>query len=109
MREAPSRVMMEALWAMGASVTAYDPAAMEETHRIYGDRPDLTLVDTPMKALADADALLIVTEWKAFRSPDFATMKSLLKTPVIFDGRNLYEPATIQREGFEYYPIGRRV
>ncbi|WP_319241463.1 UDP-glucose/GDP-mannose dehydrogenase family protein [uncultured Propionivibrio sp.] len=109
MREAPSRVMMEALWAMGASVTAYDPAAMEETHRIYGDRPDLTLVDTPMKALADADALLIVTEWKAFRSPDFTTMKSLLKTPVIFDGRNLYDPATIQREGFEYYPIGRRV
>ncbi|SDI49479.1 UDP-glucose dehydrogenase family protein [Propionivibrio dicarboxylicus] len=109
MREAPSRVMMEALWAMGASVTAYDPAAMEETHRIYGDRPDLTLVDTPMKALADADALLIVTEWKAFRSPDFAAMKSLLKAPVIFDGRNLYDPATIQREGFEYYPIGRRV
>ena len=109
MREAPSRVMMEALWAMGASVKAYDPAAMEETHRIYGDRPDLTLVDTPMKALADADALLIVTEWKAFRSPDFATMKSLLKAPVIFDGRNLYDPATMQREGFEYYPIGRRV
>jgi len=109
MREAPSRVMMEALWAMGANVTAYDPAAMEETHRIYGDRPDLTLVDTPMKALADADALLIVTEWKAFRSPDFATMKSLLKAPVIFDGRNLYDPATMQREGFEYYPIGRRI
>ena len=109
MREAPSRVMMEALWAMGASVTAYDPAAMEETHRIYGDRPDLTLVDTPMKALADADALLIVTEWKAFRSPNFEAMKALLKTPLIFDGRNLYDPAALRAQGFEYYPIGRRV
>ena len=109
MREAPSRVMMEVLWAMGACVTAHDPAAMEETHRIYGNRTDLTLVDTPMDALKDADALLIVTEWKAFRSPNFATMKSLLKAPIIFDGRNLYDPAAMKAEGFEYFPIGRRV
>lgn len=108
MREAPSRVMMEALWAMGACVSAYDPAAMEETRRIYGERADLALVDSPMDALKGADALLIVTEWKAFRSPNFATMKSLLKNPVIFDGRNLYDPATMRAEGFEYFPIGRR-
>ncbi len=108
MREAPSRVMMEALWAMGASVVAHDPAAMEETRRLYGERPDLILVDNPMEALKDADALLIVTEWKAFRSPNFAMMKSLLKAPVIFDGRNLYDPATMRQEGFEYFPIGRR-
>ena len=108
MREAPSRVMIEALWAMGASVTAYDPAAMEETRRIYGERADLMLVDSAMDALKGADALLIVTEWKAFRSPDFETMKSLLKAPVIFDGRNLYDPATMKHEGFEYLPIGRR-
>lgn len=107
MREAPSRVMMEALWAMGASVTAYDPVAIEETRRLYGERSDLNFAETPMSALKDADALLIVTEWKAFRSPDFGTMKSLLKTPVIFDGRNLYDPATIRNEGFEYFPIGR--
>ena len=108
MREAPSRVMIEALWAMGASVVAHDPAAMEETQRLYGERPDLTLVDNPMDALKDADALLIVTEWKAFRSPNFETMRTLLKSPVIFDGRNLYDPATMKGEGFEYFPIGRR-
>jgi UDPglucose 6-dehydrogenase len=89
MREAPSRSMLEALWAMGASVSAYDPAAMEETRRIYGERADLLLVDSPMDALKGADALLIVTEWKVFRSPNFDTVKALLKTPLIFDGRNL--------------------
>ncbi len=108
MREAPSRVIIEALWAMGASVAAYDPAAMPETRRLYGERPDLTLTSRPMDALRDADALLIVTEWKAFRSPDFAAMKALLRQPVIFDGRNLYDPATMRREGFEYFPIGRQ-
>ena len=91
MREAPSRSMLEALWAMGASVSAYDPAAMEETRRIYGERADLQLVDSPMDALKGADALLIVTEWKVFRSPNFDTMKAL-KAPLVFDGRNLYEP-----------------
>ena len=108
MRAAPSRTMMEALWAMGATVSAYDPAAMEETRRIYGQRADLTLVENPMQALEGADALLIVTEWKAFRSPNFETMKSLLKNPVIFDGRNLYDPAMMREQGFEYFPIGRR-
>ncbi len=108
MREAPSRVIMEALWAMGATVAAYDPAAMPETRRLYGERPDLMLTSHPMEALRDADALLIVTEWKAFRSPDFAAMKALLRQPVIFDGRNLYDPAAMRREGFEYFPIGRQ-
>ena len=107
MREAPSRTMLEALWAMGASVSAYDPAAMEETRRIYGERADLTLVDSPMDALKGADALLIVTEWKVFRSPNFDTMKTLLKAPLVFDGRNLYEPATLRAQGFEYFPVGR--
>ena len=108
MREAPSRVIMEALWAMGATVAAYDPVAMPETRRLYGERPDLMLTSHPMEALRDADALLIVTEWKAFRSPDFAAMKALLRQPVIFDGRNLYDPAAMRREGFEYFPIGRQ-
>jgi UDPglucose 6-dehydrogenase len=108
MREAPSRSMLEALWAMGASVSAYDPAAMEETRRIYGERADLLLVDSPMDALKGADALLIVTEWKVFRSPNFDTMKSLLKSPLIFDGRNLYEPQAMREMGFDYLPIGRQ-
>ena len=108
MREAPSRTMLEALWSMGASVSAYDPAAMEETRRIYGERADLLLVDSPMDALKGADALLIVTEWKVFRSPNFDTMKSLLKTPLVFDGRNLYEPRAMREMGFDYLPIGRQ-
>ena len=108
MREAPSRVMIEALWRMGATVSAYDPAAMEETRAIYGQRDDLTLVDNPMDALRGADALLIVTEWKVFRSPNFETMKAQLKAPIIFDGRNLYEPEAMHAQGFEYFPIGRQ-
>jgi len=108
MREAPSRSMLEALWAMGAIVSAYDPAAMEETRRIYGERADLLLVDSPMDALKGADALLIVTEWKVFRSPNFDTMKALLKTPLVFDGRNLYEPQAMRGMGFDYLPIGRQ-
>ncbi|ODU47783.1 MAG: UDP-glucose 6-dehydrogenase, partial [Thiobacillus sp. SCN 63-374] len=108
MREAPSRSMLEALWAMGASVSAYDPAAMEETRRIYGERADLLLVDSPMDALKGADALLIVTEWKVFRSPNFDTMKTLLKTPQVFDGRNLYEPQAMREMGFDYLPVGRQ-
>lgn len=108
MREAPSRSMLEALWAMGAVVSAYDPAAMEETRRIYGERADLLLVDSPMDALKGADALLIVTEWKVFRSPNFDTMKTLLKTPLVFDGRNLYEPQAMRGMGFDYLPVGRQ-
>jgi UDPglucose 6-dehydrogenase len=108
MREAPSRTMIEALWRMGATVAAYDPAAHEEARRIYGQRADLRLADSPMDALQGADALLIVTEWKAFRSPNFESMKSLLKNAIIFDGRNLYEPAAMRAQGFEYFSIGRR-
>ena len=107
MREAPSRVLIEGLWEMGATVSAYDPAAMEETHRIYGDDPRLKLVDSPTAALAGADALAIVTEWKEFRAPDFGVIKSKLKNPVIFDGRNLYEPKMVREQGLEYFPIGR--
>ncbi len=108
MREAPSRVLMEALWEKGAHVIAHDPAAMEETRRIFGDHPQLTLVDDPMKALDGADALLIVTEWKVFRSPDFDAIKARLKQPLIFDGRNLYDPAMVRDQGIEYFPIGRQ-
>ena len=107
MREAPSRVLMEALWAAGAQVQAHDPAAMEETERLYGARADLRLCHTPDETLDGADALVICTEWNLFRSPDFAALKASLKQPVIFDGRNLYDPALLAREGFSYYAIGR--
>jgi UDPglucose 6-dehydrogenase len=107
MREAPSRVLMEALWEEGAVVRAYDPVAMPECARIYGTRAGLTLCKSSAGALAGADALAIVTEWREFRSPDFDQIKAALKTPVIFDGRNLYDPAHLAREGFSYYAIGR--
>ena len=107
MREAPSRVLMESLWAAGARVRAHDPAAMAETRRLYGERADLTLCETPGEALQGADALAICTEWNLFRSPDFHALKATLKQPVIFDGRNLYDPALLGREGFSYYAIGR--
>ena len=99
---------MEGLWERGAKVVAHDPAAAHETHRIYGDHPQLHLVDTPMAALQGADALAIVTEWKVFRSPDFSAVKAALKTPLIFDGRNLYDPASMREAGFEYLAIGRQ-
>jgi UDPglucose 6-dehydrogenase len=107
MRAAPSRVLLEALWAAGAAVRAYDPVAMPETRRIYGERPDLTLCNSSAQALTGADALAIVTEWQEFRSPDFDGLKASLKQPVIFDGRNLYDPAQMARAGFSYYAIGR--
>ncbi|HEX5960197.1 MAG TPA: UDP-glucose/GDP-mannose dehydrogenase family protein [Rhodanobacteraceae bacterium] len=107
MREAPSRVLMEALWQAGARVRAFDPQALGETTRIYGERTDLELCDDPMAALDGADALALVTEWKVFRSPDFARIKATLKTPVIFDGRNLYDPAMVEAAGLAYYGIGR--
>jgi UDPglucose 6-dehydrogenase len=107
MREASSRVLMEALWAAGAKVRAYDPIANSECLRIYGNRADLTLCKTAPEALESADALAIVTEWQEFRSPDFEYIKSKLRTPVIFDGRNLYDPAHMVRAGFHYYAIGR--
>jgi UDPglucose 6-dehydrogenase len=107
MREATSRVVMEGLWRRGATVTAYDPVAMKETQHIYGKRADLTYAENTKDALNDADALIIVTEWKAFKSPDFSVVKARLKNPVIFDGRNLFEPADMKGLGFEYYGIGR--
>ncbi len=107
MREAPSRVLMEALWAAGAKVRAYDPVAMPEAQRIYGARPDLALVASAAEALEGADALAICTEWQEFRSPDFGRFKNVLKQPVVFDGRNLYEPSLMARQGIRYFGIGR--
>jgi UDPglucose 6-dehydrogenase len=107
MREAPSRVLLEALWLAGARVRAYDPIANAEAARLYGTRPDLELCDSVEAALAGSDALAIVTEWQEFRSPDFDAIKSTLKHPVIFDGRNLYDPALMARLGLTYYGMGR--
>jgi UDPglucose 6-dehydrogenase len=107
MREASSRVLMEALWSAGATVRAYDPAAREEAQRIFGSRDDLVLCGSAEQAVAGADALAIVTEWREFRSPDLAKLKSNLRTPVIFDGRNLYDPKLLKRLGFTYFAIGR--
>jgi len=107
MREAPSRVLIESLLKVGANVQAYDPEAMEESKRIFGECTGLTYCDSPEKALEGANALVIVTEWKVFRSPNFDRIKKLLLEPVIFDGRNLYEPSQLKREGFVYYGIGR--
>ena len=107
MREATSRVVMEGLWAIGATVTAFDPVAMKEAKHIYGDRPDLNYAENAKDALQDADALIIVTEWKAFKSPDFNDIKARLKQAVIFDGRNLFEPASVTALGIEYHGIGR--
>ena len=107
MREAPSRVVMEGLWARGATVTAFDPVAIQEAQHIYGERTDLSYADNPLNALNGADALIIVTDWKVFKSPDFNTIKAHLKQPVIFDGRNLFEPASVAAFGIEYHGIGR--
>ncbi len=107
MREAPSRVIMEALWSAGAKVRAYDPKAMERTREIYGERDDLVLVKRQEEALEGADALVIATEWKTFRQPDFARIKAALKEAVIFDGRNVYDPAVATRHGLKVYGIGR--
>lgn len=107
MREAPSRVLLDALFAAGARVRAYDPVAMQEAARVIGVQDALTYCDSADATLAGADALVIVTEWKEFRSPDFDGIREKLKTPVIFDGRNLYDPALMSRFGFTYYAIGR--
>jgi UDPglucose 6-dehydrogenase len=107
MREAPSLVIVAELLARGAAVRAYDPAAMESARRAFGAEPRIAYAGSPLEAVAGADALVIVTEWKEFRSPDFDAIRARLKTPVIFDGRNLYEPADVARLGFEYFPIGR--
>ena len=107
MRDAPSRVLMEALWKSGAKIKAYDPEAMNECQRIYGHRDDLTLMGTSEAALKDADALVVVTEWQQFRAPDFDVIKQTLSSPLIFDGRNMYNPQRLAKKGITYYSIGR--
>ena len=107
MREASSRGLMEALWSAGAKVRAFDPQAREETRRLYGDREDLVLCEHAYDALEGADVLAIVTEWKAFRSADFQRIRAALREPVIFDGRNLYDPLAVEEAGLAYYGIGR--
>jgi UDPglucose 6-dehydrogenase len=107
MREAPSRLLIDELIKVGATITAYDPVAMDEGKRIFKDEKNITFADTQDEALKNADALIIVTEWTEFRSPDFALIKASLKSPMIFDGRNLYDPKTVRALGFNYFPIGR--
>ncbi|WP_300456533.1 UDP-glucose/GDP-mannose dehydrogenase family protein [Accumulibacter sp.] len=109
MREAPSRVIVNELLRRGATVCAYDPVAMDEARRVFGDRPGLSFATHQAEALRDADALLIVTEWREFKSPDFEQMRALLKQPLIFDGRNLFDPALVRSLGIEYCAIGHGV
>ena len=107
LREAPSRVVIGGLRARGATVVAHDPVAMEEARLIFAGDTGVSFASTAAEALKDADALIIVTEWKAYRSPDFAGLKRALKNAVIFDGRNLYEPWQVRAHGIEYFPVGR--
>ena len=107
MREAPSLALLADLLAAGATVTAYDPAAMHEAQRVLGNEPRVRYAQSPNEALEGADALVIVTEWKEFRSPDFDLIKERLKQPLIVDGRNLYDPALVRGQGFDYLAIGR--
>jgi UDPglucose 6-dehydrogenase len=107
MREAPARTIIEMLWKAGASVRVYDPVALTEATRIYGERADLVTCRNAYEAATGADALAIVTEWQEFRSPDYERLKELLTSAVIFDGRNLYDPGMVARFGFTYYAIGR--
>ena len=107
MREAASRALMEALWEAGCSVRAYDPVAMDAARRLYPDQPQLILCASAEEAAKGTDALAIATEWREFRSPDFGVLKSSLRAPVIFDGRNLYEPEHMRQMGFEYFGVGR--
>jgi UDPglucose 6-dehydrogenase len=108
MREAPSRVVIDGLLADGARVRAYDPQAGAEARRLYRGRKAVRVCDSAAEAARGADALVIVTEWNEFRSPDFPHLRRLLKAPVIFDGRNLYDPELLSGYGFEYFPVGRR-
>ncbi len=108
MREAPSRVIVDELFKRGAKVTAYDPVAMHEAQRVFGDDSRLAFAEQPMAALDGADALIIVTEWKEFRSPDFDAIRAKLLTPVIFDGRNIFSPELPRAAGIEYHGIGRK-
>jgi UDPglucose 6-dehydrogenase len=108
MREAPSLAVIEALAARGATVAAYDPVAMDEARRVLGSAARVTFASSPMGALDGADALVVVTEWKEFRSPDFDAIRGALKERLVFDGRNLYDPARVRAAGLEYFAIGRR-
>jgi UDPglucose 6-dehydrogenase len=108
MREAPSRVIIDALLALGASVCAYDPVAIDEAKRVMSDARRLSFAANPIAACEKADALVVVTEWKEFRSPDFDALRHHLRHPVIFDGRNLYEPDVVRAAGFEHFSMGRR-
>jgi UDPglucose 6-dehydrogenase len=107
MREAPSRTLIELLLEAGARVHAYDPVAGAEARRLYAGVAAFTLAKNAYDAARGADALAIVTEWQEFRSPDFEQLRELLKAPVIFDGRNLYDPAMVSRFGLTYYAVGR--
>ncbi|MGN8342384.1 UDP-glucose dehydrogenase family protein [Pseudomonas sp. SMV71] len=107
MRDAPSRTLLESLWAAGASVRAFDPEAMQQTQRLYPNESRLILMGTPESVLPGADALVICTEWQAFKAPDFNLMHERLKAAVIFDGRNLYDPERMAAMGFMYFPMGR--
>jgi UDPglucose 6-dehydrogenase len=107
MRDAPSRVLLESLWAAGANVRAFDPEAMQETQQLYPDEAKLMLMGTPESVLSGADALIICTEWQQFKAPDFNLIKQRLNTPIIFDGRNLYDADRLARAGFKYFPMGR--
>jgi UDPglucose 6-dehydrogenase len=108
MREAPSREILAALAARGARIVAYDPVAIPEARRLYADTDSVAYAATPMDALAGADALVVVTEWQEFRSPDFDAILRTLRNPLVFDGRNLYDPAQVRSAGLEYFSIGRR-
>lgn len=107
MREASSRELMEALWAEGATVLAFDPESMSETQRIYGEREDLFLVGTKEACLKGADFLVVCTEWKAFQNPNFERLANTLSDKAIFDGRNMYSPEEVENAGIAYYGIGR--
>ncbi len=107
MREAPSRVLIKDLLEKGANISVYDPVAMREARRVFGENPRIIYALNPMDAAQNKEALVIVTEWKEFRSPDFEVLKTTLKNPVIFDGRNLYDPVFLRNAGFEYFAIGR--
>jgi UDPglucose 6-dehydrogenase len=107
MREASSRRLLQQLWDAGARVRAYDPEARHEAARVFGERAELVLCDSAGAALQGADALVVVTEWKQFRSPDFTALKAALGDAVVFDGRNLYDPAEVEAAGLAYYGIGR--
>jgi UDPglucose 6-dehydrogenase len=107
MREAPSRVLVQQLLSRGACVVAYDPVAMDEARRVFGPNPGISYADNASAALPGADALVLITEWREFKSPDFDALRTQLRQPVVFDGRNLFEPAQLRAMGIEYHGIGR--